>query len=54
MIIAGLTALIPAVEALSDHLGGPTFPDTLSIVIAAIAILYSLYFVGPAKPLKPA
>ena len=44
MIIAGLTALIPAVEALSDHLGGPTFPDTLSIVIAAVAILYSLYF----------
>ena len=44
MIIAGLTALIPAVEALSDHLGGPTFPDTLSIVVASVAILYALYF----------
>ena len=27
MILAGMTALIPAIEALSDHLGGPTFPD---------------------------
>ena len=44
MIIAGLTALIPAVEALSDHLGGPTFPATLLIVVATVAILYSLYF----------
>ena len=44
MILAGMTALIPAIEALSDHLGGPTFPDALSIGVAAAAILYSLYF----------
>ena len=44
MIIAGLTALIPAIEALSDHLGGPTFPDMLSIIVAVVSILYALYF----------
>ena len=44
MIIAGLTALIPAIEALSDHLGGPTFPATLSVIVAAVSILYALYF----------
>ena len=44
MIITGLTALIPAIEALSDHLGGPTFPATLSVLVAAVSILYALYF----------
>ena len=44
MILAGMTALIPAIEALSDHLGGPTFPDALSIGVAVAAILYALYF----------
>ena len=44
MVLAGMTALIPAIEALSDHLGGPTFPDALSIGVAVAAILYALYF----------
>ncbi len=44
MILAGLTALVPAIEALSDHLGGPTFPNTISIAVASLTILYSLYF----------
>lgn len=44
MILAGLTTLIPAIEALSDHLGGPTFPDSVSIVVASVSILYALYF----------
>lgn len=44
MILAGLTALIPGIEALSDHLGGPTFPDSLALVVASVSILYALYF----------
>ena len=51
MILAGLLALVPAIEALSDHLGGPTFPDSLSIVVASIAILYALYFLFIYVPL---
>ena len=44
MLLAGLMAVLPAVEALSDHLGGPTFPDGASIAIASLTILYGLYF----------
>ena len=45
MAIAGGLALIQAIEASSEHLGGPTFPDSAHAVIAVIAILYALYFV---------
>ena len=45
MAIAGGLALIQAIEAASEHLGGPTFPDSAHAVIAVIAILYALYFV---------
>ena len=44
MAIAGILALLQSVEALSDHLGGPAFPDIIHPFIAAIVILYSLYF----------
>jgi aerotaxis receptor len=51
MIVAGLMALVPAIEALSDHLGGPTFPDAVAITVASIAILYGLYFLFIYVPL---
>ena len=44
MILAGLVGLLPAIDALSDHLGGPTLPTIPSLVLASIAILYFLYF----------
>ena len=51
MILAGLTALLPATESLSDHLGGPTFPDSLALVVASVSILYALYFLFIYTPL---
>ena len=44
MILAGLVGLLPAIDALSDHLGGPTLPTIPSLVLASVAILYFLYF----------
>ena len=51
MIIAGLTALLPAIEVLSNHLGGPILPDLLSLLMASVAIIYSLYFLFVYVPL---
>ena len=45
MAIAGILALLQAIEALVDHLGGIAFPDGLHIAIASLAVLYALYFV---------
>ena len=51
MLLAGLVALLPAVEALSDHLGGPTFPDSLALVVASVSVLYALYFLFIYAPM---
>ena len=48
LILAGLA---PATEALSRHLGGPTFPDSVSLVATAVSILYALYFLFIYGPL---
>ena len=44
MLIVGLLALLTSSEALSDHLGGPTFSDAVSLVVASLTMLYALYF----------
>ena len=51
MILAGLATLLPATEALSSHLGGPTFPAGVSPVVAIASILYALYFLLIYGPL---
>jgi aerotaxis receptor len=51
MILAGLMALLPAIKILSDQFGGPTFPDTLAIAIAAATVIYALYFLLVYVPL---
>ena len=51
LILAGLATLLPATEALSRHLGGPTFPDSVSLVATAVSILYALYFLFIYGPL---
>ena len=44
MILAGLAALLPAIESLSDHLGGPALSDTIAVVVPSITLLYALFF----------
>ena len=44
MTLAGLAALLPAIAALSDHLGGPTLPGVIVLPIAAVIALYALFF----------
>ena len=44
MILAGLLALLSAVDALSDHLGGPTLPGVAALAVASLTVLYALYF----------
>ena len=51
MILAGLVALVPAIEALSSHLGGPTFPNVVAVTVFSISILYALYFLFIYTPL---
>ena len=51
MAIAGILALLQAIEALVDHLGGIAFPDGLHIAIASLAVLYALYFVFIYAPM---
>ena len=51
MMLAGLFALLPALEALSGHLGGPTLPDGLSLGISAATVLYALYYLLIYVPL---
>jgi len=51
MILVGLLALVPAIEGLSDHLGGPTFPDVVAVAVTTVTILYALYFLFIYVPL---
>ncbi len=44
MTLAGLAALLPAVELLSRRFGGPTLPDIALLPLAAITITYTLYY----------
>jgi aerotaxis receptor len=44
MTLAGLAALLPSIDALSDHLGGPTLPDAVALPLAIVTILYALFF----------
>jgi aerotaxis receptor len=51
MTLAGLTALVPAVDLLSRHLGGPTLPDFAALPLAAITVAYTLYYLCIYVPL---
>lgn len=51
MTLAGLAALLPAIEMLSRHTGGPALPDTVALLVAAITVLYTLYFLFLYVPL---
>ena len=44
MTIVGILAWITAVEAMSDHLGGPTFPDWLAIALSVVSVLYASFY----------
>jgi len=44
MMLAGLAALLPASELISRQLGGPRFPELVSLSLAAITVTYTLYF----------
>lgn len=44
MTLAGIAALVPAIEMVSRHLGGPTLPDISVLPLAAMTVAYSLYF----------
>jgi len=44
MLLAGLAALLPAVDMLSSRLGGPTLPDLAALPLAAVTVAYALYF----------
>ena len=51
MLLAGVTALLPAINLLSSHLGGPALPATVALSVAAITIAYALYFLLIYTPL---
>lgn len=44
MTLAGIAALLPAIEMVSRHLGGPALPDNVALLVAAITVLYTLYY----------
>ena len=44
MILAGLTALLPALAALCERLGGPQLPGVVALPLAAAFVLYALFF----------
>ena len=44
MTLIGLAALLSGLDALSDHLGGPTLPDMVALPIASLIVLYALFF----------
>jgi len=44
MTLAGIAALLPAIEMVSRHLGGPALPDNVALSVAAITVLYTLYY----------
>jgi len=44
MILAGLVALLPAIEVISGRLGGPTMPDAVAMTLAVVSFCYALYF----------
>ena len=46
MILVGLVALLTVLDALSDHLGGPTFPDWLALPVAILSSLYVLAYLA--------
>ncbi|MFZ2855593.1 MAG: PAS domain-containing methyl-accepting chemotaxis protein [Rhodocyclaceae bacterium] len=51
MMLAGLAALLPALEMLSRHLGGPTLPDAAVLPLAGITVAYTLYYLLIYVPL---
>ena len=51
MTLVGLAALLPAIAALSDRLGGPTLPGVVVLPIAALIVLYALFFLLVYAPL---
>ena len=51
MFLAGILALLQAIEALSDHLGGPSFPESIHVTVASLTLFYALYFVFFYTPL---
>uniref|UniRef100_Q47GB9 PAS protein n=1 Tax=Dechloromonas aromatica (strain RCB) TaxID=159087 RepID=Q47GB9_DECAR len=51
MTLAGLAALLPAIEMVSRHLGGPALPDTVALSVAAVTVLYTLYYLVLYVPL---
>ena len=44
MVLIGFTTLIPSLDALSDHLGGPTFPNGVALTVASLTTLYALCY----------
>jgi aerotaxis receptor len=44
MTLAGMAALLPALELSSRQLGGPSLPDFVLQPLAAITVAYALYF----------
>ncbi|MBS1230794.1 MAG: hypothetical protein H6R17_4071 [Proteobacteria bacterium] len=44
MMLVGLAALLPAIDALSDQLGGPTLPGIAALPLAVLTIAYALFF----------
>jgi len=44
MMLIGLVALLPAIDVLSDHLGGPTLPGVAALPLAVLMIAYALFF----------
>ena len=51
MFLAGILALLQAVETLSDHLGGPAFPGSIHPAVASLTLLYAIYFVFFYSPM---
>ena len=51
MMLAGLVALLPALEMLCRHFGGPTLPAGLALPLAAITVVYTLYYLFIYVPL---
>lgn len=51
MTLAGIAALLPAIEMVSRHTGGPALPDNVALLVAAITVLYTLYFLFLYVPL---
>ncbi|MEI7431572.1 MAG: PAS domain-containing protein [Betaproteobacteria bacterium] len=44
MILVGLLALFPALDTVSNSLGGPALPPGSALALAVLTILYTLYY----------